>query len=61
MSGDRQRGGFVDTNILIYAFDATAGDQRRFASELVSRQWMDRQGCLRPERSSWNPSKLRCR
>ena len=59
MSGDRQRGGFVD--ILIYAFDATAGDKHRIASEIVSRLWMDRQGCLRPERSSWNPSKLRCR
>ncbi len=46
MSGERQRGEFVDTSILIYAFDTTAGEKRRIASELVSRLWMDRQGCI---------------
>ena len=45
MSGDRLLGEFVDTNILIYAFDATAGDKRRVAVELITRLWLDRQGC----------------
>jgi predicted nucleic acid-binding protein len=46
MSDDRQRGEFVDTNVLIYAFDATAGDKRRVAVELISRLWLDRRGCI---------------
>ena len=46
MSGDRQRGEFVDTNILIYAFDATAGDKRRVAVELITRLWLERRGCV---------------
>jgi predicted nucleic acid-binding protein len=37
---------FVDTNILIYAFDATAGDKRRVAVELITRLWSDRTGCV---------------
>ena len=37
---------FVDTNILIYAFDSTAGDKRKVAVELISRLWLDRAGCL---------------
>ena len=46
MSGDRLRGEFVDTNILIYAFDATAGEKRRVAVELITRLWLDRRGCI---------------
>ena len=46
MSGDRLRGEFVDTNILIYAFDATAGEKRRVAVELITRLWLDRYGCI---------------
>ena len=46
MSGDGARGEFVDTNILIYAFDATAGDKRRVAVELITRLWLDRRGCI---------------
>jgi predicted nucleic acid-binding protein len=46
MSGDRVRDEFVDTNILIYAFDATAGDKRRIAVELISRLWLERRGCI---------------
>ena len=46
MSGDRVRGEFVDTNILIYAFDATAGEKRRVAVELIARLWLDRKGCV---------------
>ena len=46
MSGDKQRGEFVDTNILIYAFDLTAGDKRRIAIELIGRLWDERRGCV---------------
>jgi predicted nucleic acid-binding protein len=45
-SVDQPRSEFVDTNILIYAFDATAGDKRRVAVELVTRLWLDRTGCV---------------
>jgi len=37
MSVDRPSGEFVDTNILIYAFDETAGDKRRIAVDLITR------------------------
>lgn len=46
MSVDRLPGEFVDTNILIYAFDTTAGDKRIAASELIARLWQDRTGCV---------------
>ena len=46
MSVERQSGEFVDTNILIYAFDTTAGEKRRVAVELISRLWLERTGCL---------------
>ena len=36
MSVDRLPGEFVDTNILIYAFDATGEDKRRAAVELIT-------------------------
>ncbi len=37
---------FVDTNILIYAIDNSAGDKHRIAVELMTRLWMDHRGCL---------------
>jgi predicted nucleic acid-binding protein len=37
---------FVDTNILIYAFDTTAGKKREIAIELVERLWLERSGCV---------------
>jgi predicted nucleic acid-binding protein len=37
---------FIDTNILIYAFDQTAGPKRTIAAALVERLWMERSGCL---------------
>ncbi|HXB69315.1 MAG TPA: PIN domain-containing protein [Candidatus Acidoferrales bacterium] len=46
MSGDRVRDEFVDTNILICAFDVTAGEKRRVAVELISRLWLERRGCI---------------
>jgi predicted nucleic acid-binding protein len=46
MGGERLRGEFVDTNILIYAFDTTAGEKCTVAMELVRRMWLDHQGCI---------------
>ena len=37
---------FIDTNILVYAFDATAGKKRAVAMDLLDRLWSARSGCL---------------
>jgi len=37
---------FVDTNILIYAFDRTAGIKRQKAVDLLARLWAEHSGCL---------------
>src|SRR5437660_10263165 len=37
---------FVDTNVLIYAFDRTAGKKRDAAVALLARLWSDQIGCL---------------
>jgi predicted nucleic acid-binding protein len=43
MSGDRQ---FVDTNVLVYAHDVTAGDRHVKARSLIEELWRSRDGCL---------------
>jgi predicted nucleic acid-binding protein len=43
MSGNRQ---FVDTNVLVYAHDVTAGDKHSRARALVEELWETREGCL---------------
>ncbi len=43
MSGDRR---FVDTNILLYAHDDSAGAKRDQARALVGQLWETRDGCL---------------
>jgi predicted nucleic acid-binding protein len=43
MSGNRQ---FVDTNILLYAHDESAGAKRDQARALVGQLWESRDGCL---------------
>ena len=43
MSGKRQ---FVDTNILVYAHDDSAGAKRDRARALVEQLWESRDGCL---------------
>jgi len=45
MSGNRQ---FVDTNILVYAHDVTAGDKHSRARALVEELWGTRQEPERP-------------
>ena len=37
---------FVDTNVLVYAHDRSAGKKHEIAKELVKRLWESRQGCL---------------
>ena len=46
MSADEPRGEFVDTNVLIYAFDRSAAEKHRVASDLVRRLWMERRGWI---------------
>ena len=46
MSADESRGEFVDTNILIYAFDRSAGEKHRIAVDLVTRLWTERRGWI---------------
>jgi predicted nucleic acid-binding protein len=43
MSGDRR---FVDTNILLYAHDVSAGAKRDRARALLEELWESREGCL---------------
>jgi predicted nucleic acid-binding protein len=43
MSGNRR---FVDTNILLYAHDVSAGTKRDQARTLVEQLWESREGCL---------------
>ena len=43
MSVSRQ---FVDTNVLVYAHDVTAGDKHDRARALVEELWRSREGCL---------------
>ena len=43
MSGNRR---FVDTNILVYAHDDSAGVKRDLARALVEQLWESRDGCL---------------
>lgn len=37
---------FVDTNILIYAFDDSAGDKHQKASILLEELWVGENGCI---------------
>ena len=37
---------FVDTNILVYAHDTSAGEKHRRAKELLAKLWITGEGCL---------------
>lgn len=37
---------FVDTNVLIYAYDRSAGERHARAKALVTELWRSRRGCL---------------
>ena len=43
---DKQVRQFVDTNILVYAHDITAGEKRDQAIQLIRRLWAGREGCV---------------
>jgi len=43
MSGNRT---FVDTNVLVYAHDVTAGDKHDRARALLEELWDTREGCI---------------
>lgn len=43
MSGSRR---FVDTNILLYAYDISAGSKHERARALLEQLWDSREGCL---------------
>jgi predicted nucleic acid-binding protein len=43
MSVNRQ---FVDTNVLVYAYDVTTGDKHSRARALIEELWETREGCL---------------
>jgi predicted nucleic acid-binding protein len=45
MSGEPARE-FVDANVLVYAFDSSAGNKKARAEELLARLWSDGTGCL---------------
>jgi len=45
MNGDPSRE-FVDTNVLVYAFDSSAGVKQTAASTLLERLWKSQTGCL---------------
>jgi predicted nucleic acid-binding protein len=40
------KGELVDTNVLVYAHDRTAGRKRELARSLMDRLWRDGSGCL---------------
>ena len=45
MSDDRKLE-FVDTNVLVYAHDISAGDKHSVAQQLIRRLWETSNGCL---------------
>lgn len=40
---------FIDTNILLYAHDRSAGDKQVKAAQLLTQLWEDRNGVLSPQ------------
>ena len=37
---------FLDTNVLVYAYDSSTGEKHRVAKELLQSLWDSRKGCL---------------
>jgi predicted nucleic acid-binding protein len=46
MSADLLIDSFIDTNILVYAFDHSAGEKHAIASQLLRACWENETGCL---------------
>ena len=47
MNVDPQVNYFLDTNILVYAFDRSAGQKHRLAAKILENCWENENGCLR--------------
>lgn len=45
MSGEQSRE-FVDANVLVYAYDASAGKRKAAAEQLLARLWDEGTGCV---------------
>ena len=45
MSANPEGDLFLDTNILVYAYDTSAGNKRRIAARLVEQCWENGSGC----------------
>lgn len=43
---DEKRKQFVDTNILVYAHDTSAGEKHKRAKALIANLWDSKEGCL---------------
>ena len=46
MNADPQAATFLDTNILVYAYDRSAGQKHRLAAQLVEEYWENENGCI---------------
>jgi predicted nucleic acid-binding protein len=46
MSADPRADCFVDTNILVYAFDRSAGQKHTIAAQFVKALWENETGCI---------------
>ena len=46
MSGESQTGVFLDTNVLVYAYDRSAGQKHSIAAQVVETCWVEENGCL---------------
>jgi predicted nucleic acid-binding protein len=46
MNADPKSLVFVDTNILVYAYDRSAGEKHRIARQIVEHLWENESGCL---------------
>jgi predicted nucleic acid-binding protein len=46
MSADPKVEYFLDTNILVYAYDSSAGQKHTLAAQLVQECWENENGCL---------------
>lgn len=46
MTAELPNGNFIDTNLLIYAYDSSAGHKHTVSTQLIEQCWEDQNGCL---------------
>jgi len=46
MSGEQTDLFFIDTNVLVYAYDRSAGEKHAIAAKLIEQCWENESGCL---------------